>query len=104
MPEFTSYAAGTPSWVDHATKDLATSNAFYKALFGWEADDQGEEMGHYTLMRKGGKTVAGSMLAMDEDQPSTWVTYVSVDSADAPSSWRRRRAPWSSSSRWMCRT
>ena len=22
MPEFTSYAAGTPSWVDHATKDL----------------------------------------------------------------------------------
>jgi predicted enzyme related to lactoylglutathione lyase len=83
MPEFTSYDAGTPSWVDHATKDLEASNAFYRTLFGWEADDQGEEMGHYTLMRKGGKTVAGNMPAMGEGQPSVWVTYVSVDNADA---------------------
>jgi predicted enzyme related to lactoylglutathione lyase len=83
MPEFSSYEAGTPSWVDHATKDLETSNAFYGALFGWEADDQGEEMGHYTLMRKGGKTVAGNMATMGEGQPSVWITYVSVDDADA---------------------
>jgi predicted enzyme related to lactoylglutathione lyase len=83
MPEFTSYAAGTPSWVDHATKDIDASNAFYGALFGWEAEDQGEEMGHYTLMSKGGKTVAGNMMAMTEDQPSAWVSYVSVEDADA---------------------
>ena len=83
MPEFTSYDAGTPSWVDHATKDLEASNAFYGALFGWEAEDQGEEMGHYNLMRKGGKTVAGNMSVMTEAQPSAWVTYVSVDNADA---------------------
>ena len=83
MPEFTSYEAGTPSWVDHATKDAEASNAFYGALFGWEADDQGEEMGHYTLMRKDGKTVAGNMPAMGEGQPSVWMTYVSVNSADA---------------------
>ena len=83
MPEFTSYDAGTPSWVDHATKDLEASNFFYGALFGWEADDQGEDMGHYTLMRKGGKAVAGNMAAMNESQPSVWVSYVSVDSADA---------------------
>jgi hypothetical protein len=66
MPEFTSYGAGTPSWVDHASKDLETSNAFYGTLFGWEADDQREEMGHYILMRKGGKTVAGR-----KSQPDT---------------------------------
>ena len=53
MPEFTSYDAGTPSWVDHASKDLEASNSFYGTLFGWEADDQGEAMGHYTLLRKG---------------------------------------------------
>jgi uncharacterized protein len=47
MPDFTSYDAGTPSWVDHATKDLEASNAFYGALFGWEAEDQGE--GHVRL-------------------------------------------------------
>ena len=40
-------------------------------------------MGHYTLMRKGGKTVAGNLAAMNESQPSVWVSYVSVDSADA---------------------
>ena len=83
MPEFTSYPAGTPSWVDHATKDLDASNSFYGTLFGWEADDQGEDMGHYTIMRKGGKTVAGNMKAMMEGQPSAWVSYISVADADA---------------------
>ncbi len=83
MPEFTSYAAGTPSWVDHAAKDLAGSNSFYSSLFGWEADDQGEDMGHYTLMRKSGKTVAGNMAVMMEGQPSAWTSYVSVEDADA---------------------
>ena len=29
MPEFTTYAAGTPSWVDHGTKDLEAFNSFY---------------------------------------------------------------------------
>ena len=62
---------------------MEASNAFYGALFGWEADDQGEDMGHYTLMRKSGKTVAGNMAAMSEEQPSVWVTYISVDDADA---------------------
>ncbi len=83
MPEFTSYAAGTPSWVDHGTKDVAASNAFYTSLFGWEAEDQGEDMGHYNLLRKGGKTVAGNMAVMGEAQPSVWVTYISVEDADA---------------------
>jgi hypothetical protein len=82
MPEFTSYPAGTPSWVDHAAKDLAGSNSFYSTLFGWKAEDQGEEMGHYTIFRKGGKSVAGNMTTM-EGQPSAWVSYVCVDDADA---------------------
>jgi predicted enzyme related to lactoylglutathione lyase len=83
MPEFTSYDPGVPSWVDHGTQDLAASNAFYGGLFGWQADDQGEEMGHYVLYRKGGKTVAGNMAAMGEGQPCVWTSYVSVADADA---------------------
>jgi uncharacterized protein len=83
VPEFTSYDPGTPSWVDHATGDIDASNAFYRSLFGWEPDDQGADMGHYTLLRKGGRTVAGNMPAMGEGQPSVWVTYVSVADADA---------------------
>jgi uncharacterized protein len=83
MPEFASYPAGTPSWVDHAAKNLEGSNSFYTGLFGWEAEDQGEEMGHYTILRKGGKTVAGNMGIMMEGQPSAWVSYISVGDADA---------------------
>jgi hypothetical protein len=83
VPEFSSYPAGTPSWVDHATKDLAASNSFYSGLFGWEADDQGEGMGHYTMFRKDGRSVAGNMAVMAEGQPSAWATYISVDDADA---------------------
>ena len=104
MPEFTSYAAGTPSWVDHAAKDLAGSNAFYSSLFGWEADDQGEEMGHYTLMRKGGKSVAGNMGVMGRvsrahgSPTSPWTTP--TQRSIVP----RRRGPPSSSNPWMWRT
>ena len=82
MPEFASYSPGTPSWVDHASKDLGSSNEFYRALFGWDPMDQGEEMGHYTQFQSGGKTVAGNMQTMDEAQPCAWVTYVSVENAD----------------------
>jgi uncharacterized protein len=90
VPEFSSYPAGTPSWVDHATKDLAASNSFYGALFGWEPEDMGEEMGHYTLLRKSGKTAAGNMTVMMEGQPSVWTTYISVDDADATAELARK--------------
>lgn len=82
MPEFTSYAPGTPSWVDHGAKDIDASNSFYSSLFGWDAEDQGEEAGHYTILRKAGKTVAGNMGIMMEGQPSAWTSYVSVEDAD----------------------
>ena len=82
MPEFTSHDAGTPSWVDHAAIEIGASNDFYGTLFGWEPDDQGEDMGHYTQFRKDGKTVAGNMPVMGDGQPTSWTSYVSVDSAD----------------------
>jgi predicted enzyme related to lactoylglutathione lyase len=72
-----------PCWVDHATRDIHHSNAFYERLFGWESDDQGEELGHYTLFRKDGRVVAGNSPMMDEGQSSRWSTYISVDDADA---------------------
>ncbi len=83
MPEFTFYEPGTPSWVDHATKDLSSSSAFYADLFGWEAEDQGEDMGHYTINRKAGSSVAGDMATMSPEQPCVWTTYVTVVDADA---------------------
>ncbi len=83
MPEFSSYPPGTPSWVDVASRDSAASNAFYGELFGWEADDQGPDTGHYVVFRKQGKMVAGGGPIMMDGQPPAWTTYVGVDDADA---------------------
>jgi predicted enzyme related to lactoylglutathione lyase len=69
--------------VDLASPDLAASAAFYSALFGWEAVDQGEEAGNYHMMEKGGVPVAGAGPIMMEGQPPAWLTYVSVTDADA---------------------
>ena len=77
-PPAPSYEPGTPSWVDLASPDLAASAAFYSALFGWEAQDQGPEAGHYHMFEKDGVPVAGAGPIMMEGQPPAWTTYVSV--------------------------
>lgn len=75
------YAAGTPSWVDLGTSDVAAATQFYSGLFGWQIEDQGEQMGHYSICRKDGKMVAGLGPLMNPQQPVAWNTYVDVDSA-----------------------
>ena len=53
MAEFTSYAHGTPCWVDVTSPDLDGSIAFYQGLFGWEAErDPRPEAGGYTMFKK----------------------------------------------------
>jgi len=69
--------------VDHAASDLGVSTTFYASLFGWAPEDQGEDMGHYTIMRKDGRSAAGDMQVMGEGQPCAWTTYVSVEDAEA---------------------
>jgi uncharacterized protein len=77
------YAPGTPMWVDLTTQDLAATVRFYEQLFGWKGDDQGEEMGHYTLMRNNGKMVAAITPPMgDQNQPPVWSTYIATANAD----------------------
>jgi len=83
MAEFIEYEPGTPSWVDVSTSDLGASGAFYSKLFGWEAEDQGADAGHYTMFRMRGLNVAGMGQRMDENQPPAWTTYVTVRDADA---------------------
>jgi predicted enzyme related to lactoylglutathione lyase len=40
MPERTSYAPGTPCWIDIGT-DLDAAKPFYTSLFGWTTMDAG---------------------------------------------------------------
>ena len=76
------YAPGTPLWIDHASPDVAASARFYSELFGWQAEDLGEQMGHYTMFRQGGKSVAAATPLMSPQQPTVWSTYISTTSAE----------------------
>jgi predicted enzyme related to lactoylglutathione lyase len=67
--------------VDLGSSDVEASRRFYGQLFGWDSEDLGEEAGHYTMFRQGGKTVAAVGGLMSPEQPVAWSTYVSTDNA-----------------------
>lgn len=85
MSERTSYAPGTPCWVDLGTPDIDAAAAFYGGLFGWSVPEgeNSEQTGGYRQAMLRGKPVAGVMPLMQEGQPPAWSTYVSVADADA---------------------
>ena len=85
MTEMTTYAPGTPSWVEFGSPDLDASIEFYGGLFGWDVpeSENAEQTGGYRLAMKGDKPASGMMPLMQEGQPPAWTTYVSVEDADA---------------------
>lgn len=83
MPERSSYAPGTPSWVDIGTPDTAASSRFYGALFGWTAAiDPRPEAGGYGMFTIDGKNVAGVGPQQDTSMPPYWSVYVTVADVD----------------------
>jgi len=84
MSERSSYAPGTPCWVDLSAPDLDAAVEFYGGLFGWEApvQENAEQTGGYRQALLRGQPVAGLMPLMQEGQPVAWSTYVSVADAD----------------------
>jgi uncharacterized protein len=82
------YKPGTFCWVDLATTDPEGARTFYTGLFGWKAESApGESGGMYALMHLDGDEVGG-IYELDEERrkrglPSHWLSYVSVESADA---------------------
>lgn len=85
MSERTSYAPGTPCWIDLATPDQDAAAEFYGGLFGWsvEADENAEETGGYRVAMLKGQAIGGVMRLMQEGQPPAWSTYICVEDADA---------------------
>jgi uncharacterized protein len=81
----TSYAQGTPNWVDLQTSDQDAAKAFYAGLFGWTYDDQPMPQGPvYSMAVLGGNPVAAIAPQSPEmaGAPSMWNTYLAVDSVD----------------------
>lgn len=81
---------GSPVWIDYTAANFARQKAFYSELFGWSFEDQGEEFGHYCMIRAGDHVIGG---AMDADltaahtgepaQPAAWSVYLKTDDIDA---------------------
>lgn len=89
MAVMTSHRPGTFSWVDLAAHDVDAAERYYTRLFGWTAErmpygSAPDEV--YVMLRKDGRDAA-AMYSMDATQksqgmPSTWLSYVTVRSAD----------------------
>jgi uncharacterized protein len=87
MAEVTSHAPGTFTWPELATTDQKAGVAFYRALFGWDVDEQ--PIGPtevYSMFQMRGKPIgAASSLRSDERQagvPAHWNSYVTVANVD----------------------
>ncbi|SDJ50370.1 VOC family protein [Streptomyces indicus] len=78
----TRFVTGSLVWVDLGTPDIEAANAFYGALFGWEAQSS-EEFGGYVTYRSKGQAVAGGMQVAPEEGEPGWGIYFQTPDADA---------------------
>ena len=102
MSKVTSYAPGTPCWVDLAATDIDASASFYADLLGWQAEEpNAAEMGGYRRAQlRGRRRRRADAEVQQPGQPQMWSTYVSVEDAAATAAkvsaaggtviWRRR--------------
>ena len=80
----TRWPAGTPCWVDVSVDDVPKAIAFYQALFGWDIELGGPEVGGYSIAHSGGRIVAAISPKMaGPDAPTVWTTYLATDDTDA---------------------
>lgn len=75
----TAWPAGTPCWSDLGVDSVDKAAAFYGALFGWEIERGGEEVGGYSMAKVDGKNVVGLGAKQSPEQPSSWTTYLATD-------------------------
>ena len=87
MAEFTSHAPGTFSWPELATTDQKAGVAFYKALFGWDVNEQ--PIGPtevYSMFQVRGKPVGAASTQQPQERqmgvPPHWNSYVTVANVD----------------------
>ena len=80
---------GAPSWFELHTRDHAGSVNFYRTVFGWETNVEGDtDEFRYTTLRdpEGDGVLAGIMDGarfMGPDEPTSWYVYWEVDDAAA---------------------
>ncbi|MEV1025433.1 VOC family protein [Streptomyces sp. NPDC050264] len=77
-------APGTPCWVSLMVHDMAATQEFYGALFGWEFRPGPQQLGPYARALLDGREVAGIGLLPSERQLAiAWTPYLASDDVDA---------------------
>ena len=78
---------GTYCWSELITDDLSGATAFYRGVFGWEAEAQGPAgPGGYTEWKLGDRSLGGMMgrpPGMPAEAPPFWGVYFAVADTDA---------------------
>ena len=75
---------GTFGWIDLSAADQDGAERFYTGLFGLDSHHEPiEGGGHYVMLTKGGKSVAGIGTRQSDAMPAVWQSYISVDDVDA---------------------
>ena len=84
MLERTGYPPGVPCWIDLTQPDVDATMAFYGGLFGWTFDVRTppDAPATYAYALLDGLFVAAVAGPPSEGEPSGWMSYVSVDSAE----------------------
>src|SRR6478736_6508190 len=87
VADIASHVPGAFSWPELATTDQKGAVAFYRALFGWDLNEQPMGPGEvYSMFQMRGKHVgAGYTMRPDERKmgvPAHWNSYVTVADAD----------------------
>ena len=73
-------APGAPCWADLLTTDVDGARAFYRELFGWQAEEPSAEFGGYFMFTRNGVPIAGG-IGSEGDGPvvSAWRPYIATD-------------------------
>jgi uncharacterized protein len=75
---------GAPCWIDLYSSDTDKATAFYRDLFGWNAEPPQEGFGGYFTFTKDGKHVAGCMRNDGEQgHPDAWGIHLMTDDVEA---------------------
>ena len=77
---------GSLCWNENMSRDLAASQAFYRAVFGYDYDDMSAEGFKYATLKLGDEIVGGiGELPADvpAEVPAHWSTYFAVADTDA---------------------
>lgn len=72
-----------PCWIDVRTADLAGTQDFYSALFGWQFDDFSPECGGYYVALQQGAPVASVGSLVHEGDQGAWTTFFATDDVQA---------------------